>query len=80
MGGVVEAQRHAPAGLEATAQSLSGTAAFGVAVALANLIGGVVYRDFDFGALFAAAGVLALLGAAGFLLGRAEQPVPATGN
>jgi MFS transporter, PPP family, 3-phenylpropionic acid transporter len=72
-GGVVEAQRLAPPGLEATAQSLFGTAVFGVAVALANLIGGVVYRDFGFGALFAAAAILALLGAAGFLLGRTDR-------
>ncbi|HWQ13131.1 MAG TPA: MFS transporter [Roseiflexaceae bacterium] len=75
IGGVVEAQRLAPPGLEATAQSLFGTAVFGVAVALANTAGGVIYRDFGFGALFAAAAILSLLGALGLLAGRAEQPV-----
>ncbi|MFO7169476.1 MAG: MFS transporter [Chloroflexota bacterium] len=74
-GGVVEAQRLAPPGLEATAQSLFGTAVFGIAVALANTIGGVIYRDFGFGALFAAAAVLAVIGAFGMLLVREEQPV-----
>jgi PPP family 3-phenylpropionic acid transporter len=78
-GGVVEAQRLAPPGLEATAQSLFGTAVFGVAVALANTMGGLIYRDFGFGALFAAAAALALLGALGLLAGRAEQPAAAAG-
>jgi MFS family permease len=68
-GGVVEAQRLAPPGLEATAQSLFGMATFGLAVVLANLIGGVVYRDYGFGALFGAAAVLALVGAFGMLGG-----------
>jgi MFS transporter, PPP family, 3-phenylpropionic acid transporter len=66
-GGVVEAQRLAPPGLEATAQSLFGMATFGLAVVLANLIGGVVYRDYGFGALFGAAAVLALVGALGMV-------------
>ncbi|MEN9934406.1 MAG: hypothetical protein RLZZ387_985 [Chloroflexota bacterium] len=76
-GGVVEAQRLAPAGLEATAQSLFGTFTFGIAVVLANTIGGVFYRDFGFGALFAAAAVLSLLGALGLLVGRTDQSVVA---
>lgn len=71
--GVVEAQRLAPAGLAATAQSLFGTAVFGVAVALANTVGGVIYRDYGFGALFAAAAVLALLGALGLVVGGQER-------
>jgi predicted MFS family arabinose efflux permease len=77
--GVVEAQRLAPPGLAATAQGLFGTAVFGVAVAVANSIGGLIYRDYGFGALFFAAAILALAGSAGLTFARAEQPVPATG-
>lgn len=79
-GGVVEAQRLAPPGLEATAQSLFGTAVFGVAVAIANTVGGVIYRDLGFGALFASAAVLALLGALGMVVGRTQQPAPVGGQ
>jgi PPP family 3-phenylpropionic acid transporter len=68
--GVVEAQRLAPSGLEATAQSLFGMAVFGVAVALANAIGGVIYRDYGYGALFAAAALVAALGAVILALGK----------
>jgi MFS transporter, PPP family, 3-phenylpropionic acid transporter len=76
--GVLEAQRLAPPGMEATAQSLFGTATFGVAVVLANIVGGVIYRDFGFGALFAAAAVLALLGAFGMLFVGEERRVAVT--
>lgn len=71
--GVVEAQRLAPPGLEATAQALFGTAVWGVAVALANAIGGMIYRDYGYGALFAAAAVVALIGSAGLALGGRER-------
>ncbi len=70
--GVVEAQRLAPPGLEATAQSLFGMAVFGVAVALANAMGGVIYRDYGYGALFGAAALVAALGAIILALGRDE--------
>lgn len=68
--GVVEAQRLAPSVLEATAQSLFGMAVFGVAVALANAVGGVIYRDYGYGALFAAAALIAALGASILALGK----------
>jgi PPP family 3-phenylpropionic acid transporter len=71
--GVVEAQRLAPPGLEATAQSLFGMAVFGVAVALANAVGGVIYRDYGYGALFAAAALVAALGAVGLASGRDRE-------
>lgn len=67
--GVVEAQRLAPPGLEATAQSLFGLAVFGVAGALASALGGQIYRDFGSDALFGIVGVSALLGALGLLAG-----------
>jgi PPP family 3-phenylpropionic acid transporter len=67
--GVVEAQRLAPPGLEATAQSLFGMAVFGVASTLASALGGQIYRDLGVVALFALAGALALLGALGLLSG-----------
>lgn len=70
--GVVEAQRLAPPGLEATAQSLFGMAVFGVAVALANAVGGIIYRDYGYGALFAAAALIAALGAIGLAIGKDE--------
>lgn len=67
--GVVEAQRLAPPGLEATAQSLFGMAVFGVAATLASAIGGQIYRDFGVLALFGIAGALAFLGALGLMPG-----------
>jgi PPP family 3-phenylpropionic acid transporter len=67
--GVVEAQRLAPPGLEATAQSLFGMAVFGVASTLASALGGQIYRDLGVLALFALAGALALIGALGLLPG-----------
>ncbi len=70
--GVVEAQRLAPPGLEATAQSLFGMATFGMAVALANAVGGVIYRDYGYGALFATAALIAALGAIGLAHGKEE--------
>jgi len=78
--GVVEAQRLAPPGLEATAQSLFGTAVFGIAVALANAIGGVIYRDYGYGALFAAAAFAALVGAGGLAFGAPEEREPYSGE
>lgn len=67
-GGVDEAQRLAPPGLETTAQSLFGTMLFGIAAALATAVGGRVYRDFGSALLFSGAAVVALLGAVGLLL------------
>jgi PPP family 3-phenylpropionic acid transporter len=66
--GVHEAQRLAPAGLAATSQSLLGTTTFGVAVVLANLVGGRIYQNAGSATLFGTAAALALLGALGFLL------------
>lgn len=67
--GVVEAQRLAPRGLEATAQSLFGVAAFGVASSLASMVGGSVFQFFGSAALFGLGGMLALCGSIGLLLG-----------
>ena len=66
--GVHEAQRLAPAGLAATAQSLLGTATFGIAVVLANLVGGMIYQSTGSATLFGTAAFLALLGGLGFLI------------
>ncbi len=66
--GVHEAQRLAPPGLAATSQSLFGTTTFGVAVVLANLVGGRIYQNAGSATLFGTAAALALLGALGFLL------------
>jgi MFS family permease len=66
--GVHEAHRLAPPGLEATAQSLLGVAVFGVAVLLANSVGGVIFETWGVATLFAIAAVLAIVGAVGFLL------------
>jgi PPP family 3-phenylpropionic acid transporter len=71
--GVVEAQRLAPRGLEATAQSLFGMAVFGVASALASAVGGQVYRDFGAAILFGVVGVASLLGALGLLPGMSVE-------
>jgi PPP family 3-phenylpropionic acid transporter len=62
-GGVDQAHRLAPTGLEVTAQSLFGTLFFGVATAIASSVGGQIYRDLGYGALFGASSVAALLGA-----------------
>ena len=69
-GGVDEAQRLAPKGMEVTAQSLFGTLFFGVATAIASAIAGWIYRDLGSGALFGAGSLAALLGALGMLAGR----------
>lgn len=71
--GVVEAQRLAPPGLEATAQSLLGMAVFGVASAAASAIGGQIYRQFGVATLFGIVGVLALAGGLGLLAGNWSQ-------
>ena len=68
-GGVDEAQRLAPKGMEVTAQSLFGTLFFGVATAIASVIAGWIYRDFGSGALFSIGSLVALLGALGMLAG-----------
>lgn len=65
--GVVEAHRLAPAGLEATAQSLLGMAVNGVAQALASAVGGRIYEASGSAALFGVAAGAALLGALGLL-------------
>ncbi len=71
--GVVEAQRLAPPGLEATAQSLLGMAFFAIASALASAVGGQIYRDLGTTALFGVAAALALTGAAGLLISSYTQ-------
>ena len=79
--GVVEAHRQAPAGLEATAQSLFGMVVNGVAYAIASAVGGRIYGSFGSAALFGTAAAVALLGAFGLLASAfahverpAEQP------
>jgi PPP family 3-phenylpropionic acid transporter len=62
---VVEVQRLAPAGLEATSQSLFGMAFFGVAPALAGTIGGGIYQRSGAAVFFAVCAVVALVGALG---------------
>jgi MFS transporter, PPP family, 3-phenylpropionic acid transporter len=69
-GGVDEAQRLAPTGMEVTAQSLFGTVFFGVATAIASAVAGWIYRDLGSSALFSIGGLVALLGALGMLAGR----------
>jgi PPP family 3-phenylpropionic acid transporter len=69
-GGVDEAQRLAPKGMEVTAQSLFGTLFFGVATVIASTIGGWIYRDLGYGTLFSIGSMVALLGALGMLAGR----------
>lgn len=76
-GGVDEAQRLAPPGLETTAQSLFGTMLFGIAGALATAIGGRIYRDYGSATLFTIAGAAALLGVAGLLLTMVNREQPA---
>jgi PPP family 3-phenylpropionic acid transporter len=79
-GGVDEAQRLAPQGMEVTAQSLFGTMFFGVATAIASVIAGWIYRDLGPEALFGAGSLAALLGALGMLVarGRADVARPAS--
>lgn len=74
-GGVEEARRLAPRGLESTAQSLFGTMFFGIATAIASATGGVLYRDYGYATLFAVGAAAALLGTLGLLLGMRGQPV-----
>jgi PPP family 3-phenylpropionic acid transporter len=66
-GGVDQAHRLAPTGLEVTAQSLFGTLFFGIATAIASTLGGWIYRDLGYSALFGASSIAALLGALGLL-------------
>jgi len=78
-GGVDEAHRLAPKGLEVTAQSLFGTTFFGIATALASATGGWLYRDMGYGALFGVASFVALLGALSLLArapGRSSAKLP----
>jgi MFS transporter, PPP family, 3-phenylpropionic acid transporter len=67
---VVEVQRLAPAGLEATSQSLFGMIFFGVAPALAGTIGGRIYQSSGATVFFGVCAVAALLGALGLAAGR----------
>jgi PPP family 3-phenylpropionic acid transporter len=78
-GGVDEAQRLAPKGMEVTAQSLFGTLFFGVATAVASAVAGWIYRDLGSGTLFSIGSLAALLGALGMLAGRraVAKPAPA---
>jgi predicted MFS family arabinose efflux permease len=69
-GGVDEAQRLAPKGMEVTAQSLFGTLFFGISTAIASVIAGLIYRDLGSGALFSIGSLVALLGALVMLAGR----------
>jgi PPP family 3-phenylpropionic acid transporter len=69
-GGVDEAHRLAPKGMEVTAQSLFGTMFFGVATAIASVIAGWIYRDLGSNVLFSIGSLAALLGALGMLAGR----------
>jgi PPP family 3-phenylpropionic acid transporter len=69
-GGVDEAQRLAPKGMEVTAQSLFGTLFFGVATAIASAVAGWIYRDLGAGTLYTIGCLIALLGALGMLAGR----------
>lgn len=76
-GGVDEAHRLAPKGMEVTAQSLFGTLFFGVATAIASVIGGWIYRDFGSSALFSIGSLIALVGALGMLAGRRTTVITA---
>src|SRR5215213_2508679 len=76
-GGVDEAHRLAPKGMEVTAQSLFGTLFFGVATAIASVIAGWIYRDFGSGALFSIGSLVALLGALSMFAGRHTAVVTA---
>ncbi len=76
-GGVDEAQRLAPKGMEVTAQSLFGTLFFGIATAIASVVAGWIYRDLGSGALFTIGSLVALFGALGMLAGRQRGEVAA---
>ncbi len=67
--GVIAARDLAPRGLETTAQSLFGTAVFGIGGAVMSVIGGILYRDLGFTAVFYAGAITALLGAIGLVIG-----------
>lgn len=71
--GVVEVQRLAPKGLEATAQSVFGLAVFGVASAAASLFGGRIYQEFGVLALFGIGAGTALAGSLGLVLFRPKS-------
>src|SRR5262245_53986788 len=72
-GGVDEAHRLAPKGLEVTAQSLFGTTFFGIATAVASAMGGWLYRDMGHGVLFGVGSFVALLGALSLLAGASDR-------
>jgi PPP family 3-phenylpropionic acid transporter len=76
-GGVDEAHRLAPKGMEVTAQSLFGTMFFGVATAIASVLAGWIYRDFGSGVLFSTGCLVALLGALSMFVGRRTAVVTA---
>ena len=76
-GGVDEAHRLAPKGMEVTAQSLFGTLFFGVATAIASVVAGWIYRDLGSGALFSIGSLVALLGALSMLAGHRRGDVAA---
>jgi PPP family 3-phenylpropionic acid transporter len=69
-GGVDQAHQLAPEGMEMTAQSLFGTLFFGVATAIASVIGGWLYRDFGSHVLFGAGSLAAASGVVGILAAR----------
>jgi PPP family 3-phenylpropionic acid transporter len=69
-GGVDEAHQLAPEGMAMTAQSLFGTMFFGVATAIASVIGGWLYRDFGSAVLFGAGSLAAAFGVVGILAAR----------
>ncbi|MBO9387517.1 MAG: MFS transporter [Roseiflexus sp.] len=71
--GVVEAQHLALLGFEATAPSLFDVEVFGVAVALANAVGGFIYCDYGYRVLFAATTLVAVLGAVSLASGRDRE-------
>lgn len=73
--GVHEAQRLAPAGLAATGQSLFSAAVFGLAVLLANTIGGLIFQHWGVEVLFGSAALIASLGALSFVLPENNQQV-----
>lgn len=70
-GGVLTAQSFAPAGLNATTQSLFITATMTLAALIANPIAGWVYQTRGFVALFAGGTALAIAG--GLVLGLATR-------
>lgn len=75
--GVLEARALAPRGLETTAQSLFGTAVFGIGGAIMSTAGGLLYRDFGYASVFYAGAATALLGAIGIMIGLRGAAQPA---